>query len=382
MSSFEKLQVIIKESKRMAAHKGYYYKVSDILTMMICGMLCNLQTISDIHEWAKSEPVRGFLFKEFRIRKIPSRAQFYNLVGRIDPKEINRIFIKWVEEIVKDDDSDRTIAIDGKTICSTDKLSKGKGHLHILSAVVSENKLILGSLPCKTKINEPDALREMVEILDISGAIVVADALHCSRSSAKKVVEEKGDYLFVVKDNNERLKEDIELYIQNESLPFFTKTELNGGRIEKRTAYTTTEIDWLYNKDKWENIKTIGAIHTEFTKDEKASSEWHYYISSRELTPEELLKHARLEWAVESMHWLLDVHFSEDKTKVWDMNIQKTLNITRKIALNLAREYKNRFEPKKAISGILKRNLFDLNNLAKFIRCFIELIDVSVLLQN
>ena len=171
MSSFEKLQILIKESEGIADHKGYYYKVSDILTMMICGMLCNLQTISDIHEWAKSEPVRGFLFKEFRIRKIPSRAQFYNLVGRIDPKEINRIFIKWVEEIVKDDDNDRTIAIDGKTICSTDKLSKGEGHLHILSAVVSENKLILGSLPCKTKINEPDALREMVEILDISGQL-------------------------------------------------------------------------------------------------------------------------------------------------------------------------------------------------------------------
>ena len=186
MSSFEKLQVIIKESKGMADYKGYYYKVSDTLTMMICGMLCNLQTISDIHEWVKSEHVREFLFKEFKIRKIPSRTQFYNPVGRIDPKKINMIFIKWVEEIVKDADSDRTIAIDGKTICSTDKLNKGKGHLHILSAVASENKLILGSLTCKTKINEPDALREMVEILDISEAIIVADALHCSRSSAKK----------------------------------------------------------------------------------------------------------------------------------------------------------------------------------------------------
>ena len=102
-------------------------------------MLCNLQTISDIHERARSESVREFLFNEFRIRKLPSRTQFYNLVSRIDPKEINMIFIKWVEEIVKDNDSDRTIAIDGKTICSTDKLSKGKGHLHILSAVISEN---------------------------------------------------------------------------------------------------------------------------------------------------------------------------------------------------------------------------------------------------
>lgn len=59
----------------------------------------------------------------------------------------------------------------------------------------------------------------------------------------------------------------------------------------------------------------IGAIHTEFTKDGETGSEWHYYISSRKLTLEELLKHARLEWAVESMHWLLDVHFLEDKQK-------------------------------------------------------------------
>ncbi len=82
------------------------------------------------------------------------------------------------------------------------------------------------------------------------------------------------------------------------------------------------------------------------------------------------------------MHWLLDVHFLEDKTKVWDMNVQQNLNIMRKIALNLAREYKNRFEPKKAISGILKCNLFDVNNLAKFIRYFIAIIDVTVLLPN
>ena len=82
------------------------------------------------------------------------------------------------------------------------------------------------------------------------------------------------------------------------------------------------------------------------------------------------------------MHLLLDVHFQEDKTKVWDMNVQQNLNIMRKIALNLAIEYKNRFEPRKAISGILKCNLFDVNNLAKFIRYFIALIDVTVLLPN
>ena len=225
-------------------------------------------------------------------------------------------------------------------------------------------------------------LRELIKILNISGAIIVADALHCKKDSANEIIENGGDYLFVVKDNNPTLKDDIEVYIQNDDVEKAVKTEKNGGRIEKRTAYTSTNIDWLPNKDKWRNLTTIGAIHTEFTKGNKTSSKWHYYISSRKLTPEELLKHARMEWEIESMHWLLDVHFGEDKTKVWDMNIQQNLNIMRKIALNLARLYKNTYEPGKAISAILKRNMYNLDNLARFIDDFIAAIQITELLQN
>ena len=380
--SFKRLREKMTEVEKECERKGYYFKISDALTIMICGMLCGLQNISDIYEWAKSEPAKQFLFDEFKIHKLPSRAQFYNLIGYVNPKKFNIIFIEWVEEILKNDNKDRTIAIDGKTICSTNQRGEDGQPLRILSAAVSESKLILGSQPCKTKISEPEVFRELIGILDVSGAIVVADALHCQKKSAKKVIEENGDYLFVVKDNEPRLREDIELYIQNEELEQFTQKELNGGRIEKRTAYTATAIDWLNGKEKWESLSMIGAIHTEFTKGEKTSSEWHYYISSHKLTPKELPRHARLEWAIESVHWLLDVHFLEDKTKVWDMNVQQNLNIMRKIALNLAREYKNRFEPKKAISGILKRNLFDVNNLAKFIRYFAAVIDVTTLLLN
>lgn len=380
--SFKRLREKMTEVEKECERKGYYFKISDALTIMICGMLCGLKNISDIYEWAKSEPARQFLFDEFKIHKLPSRAQFYNLIGYVNPKKFNIMFIEWVEEILKNDNKDRTIAIDGKTICSANQRSEDGQPLRILSAVVSESKLILGSQPCKTKISEPEVFRELIGILDVSGAIVAADALHCQKKSAKKVIEENGDYLFVVKDNEPRLREDIELYIQNEELEQFTQKELNGGRIEKRTAYTAAAIDWLNGKEKWESLSMIGAIHTEFTKGEKTSSEWHYYISSHKLTPKELPRHARLEWAIESVHWLLDVHFLEDKTKVWDMNVQQNLNIMRKIALNLAREYKNRFEPKKAISGILKRNLFDVNNLAKFIRYFAAVIDVTTLLLN
>ena len=376
----EKLRTAIQELDK--DYNGYYYKISDILTILICGALCGLQNISDIYEWSKAAPVREFFFEAFCIRKFPSRAQFYNIIGCIDPEKFNRTFIKWVENILPDGASGKTIAIDGKTICSTDKLTEDNNPLHIITAIISESNLILGSLECNTKISEPEALRELVEMLDISGAIIVADALHCQKKSAKKIIDEGGDYLFVVKDNEPTLKNDIELYVQNEEMEESSRTEKNGGRIEKRTAYVTQEIEWLTNKEKWQGIKTIGAIHTEFTKGEKTTSEWHYYISSAILNAEDLLKHARLEWAVESMHWLLDVHYQEDKTKVWDMNIQKTLNIIRKIALNIARDYKNKNEPRTAISGILKRNLFDINNLSDFIRFIVALNNVTELLPN
>ena len=74
-----------------------------------------------------------------------------------------------------------------------------------MSAIISESKLILDSMPCETKISEPQVLRELIKILNTSGAIIVADALHCQKKSAEAVVEEDGDYIFTVKDNNSSL---------------------------------------------------------------------------------------------------------------------------------------------------------------------------------
>lgn len=382
MSITSELQNAMREVEKGAEYRGYWYKISDILTIMVCGMLCGLQEIDDVWQWSKAGPASQFLLEQFQIRKIPCRAQFYNILGCVDPEKFNLAFIKSMQFVLQDGMAGKTIAIDGKTICSTGKLKSDGNPLHIASAIISENNLVIGQLPCKTKISEPEAFRELVKMLDIRGAIVVADALHCRKKSADTVVEQGGDYLFIVKDNEKNLKVDIEFFVQNETLEKFGKVEKNGGRIERRTAFVSQDISWLENRDKWANLQIIGAIHTEFEKDEKKSSEWHYYISSAPLTAENLLKHARLEWAVESMHWLLDVHFSEDRTKVWNMNLQQNLNIMRKIALNLAREYKTKVAQKSAISGILKRNLFDVSNLSDFLHFFFVLMNVTELLQN
>jgi len=371
MGVIGELQEAMKEVEQGARHNGYWYSVSEALLILVCGMWCSLQTIDDIHEWSQAVPVRRFMEEQFGIQKIPCRAQFYNILGCVDAEKFNLCFTRWVKQaLLQGSMTGKTIAIDGKTICSTDKLTKDGSVLHIASAIVSDHGIVIGSRECGTKTGEITAFRELLELLDVSGAIVVADALHCNQKSAKAVVKAGADYLFVVKDNVPSLKADIELYMHEEQVEAFTTTEKNGGRIEKRTAYASCDIEWLNGRDSWENLSCIGAIHREFEKGTKRTSEWHYYISSAPLTAEELLKHARLEWGMEAMHWLLDVHFLEDKTRVWDMNVQKTLNITRKIALNMAKIFKSKISLKTPISGVLKRNLFDLENLKGFLAFF------------
>ena len=375
MDAISGLQKMMKEAEKGSSHDGYWYSVSEALIIMVCGMLCGLQTIDDIHEWSKAAPTQLFMKERFWIERIPCRAQFYNILACVDAEKFNKSFIKWMQGVLNGGLSGKTVAIDGKTICSTDKLTKDGSVLHIASAIVSEYGLVIGSHECGTITGEITAFRELIDLLDVSGAVVVADALHCHKKSAEVVVKAGADYLFSVKDNHPGLKEDIELYFQNEKIETFSTTEKNGGRIEKRTGYVSHEIDWLYGHEDWEDLTSIGAIHTEFEKGGKKSSEWHYYISSAPLTAENLLKHARLEWGVEAMHWLLDVHFAEDKTRVWDMNVQKLLNIMRKIALNLSKEYKAKSKTKIPISKLLKRNLFDLNNFVDFLDVIIGKLD-------
>lgn len=360
------------ELEDKAVHNGYWYSISEVLTIMVCGMLCSLQSIDDIHEWAKAEPTQDFFYNHFGIAKVPSRAQFYNILACVDAEKFSQSFTRWMQKVTQGDMNGKTIAIDGKTICSTDKLSRDGKALHIASAIVSEYGLIIGTQECDTKTGEITAFRELLSLLDVAGAVVVADALHCKRKSAQAVVDAGADYLFSVKDNNPSLKEEIALYIHNEEVESCEKVEKNGGRLEKRTAFVSSEVDWLEANDTWPNLACVGAIHTEFEKNGKKSSEWHYYISSASLSAKELLRHARLEWAVESMHWLLDVHFQEDRTRVWDMNVQKSLNLTRKIVINLAKAFNARFPRKLPISAILKRNLFNITNLKDFLDAFLN----------
>ena len=133
--------------------------------------------------------------------------------------------------------------------------------------------------------------------------------------------------------------------------------------MESRTAYISPDIAWLFGREKWANLACIGAIKTKCRKNGKKTCEWHYYISSRMLSPSELLHHARMEWAVETMHWFLNVHLGEDYCRIENKAIQQNFNVLRKFSLNLIKLYKQRSCSKRPLSNIMFDCLLNPSNL-------------------
>ena len=327
--------------------------------------------MSQIHQWATNEKIKKFLREKFQIEKVPCYHWLLYLLKIAKPDLLKKCFIKWVKSRIPDKSKEYTVAVDGKTIRSTTKMSSCKNPLHIISAYISELGMTLTQKSVSDKSNEIPAVQELLNDLNIKDCLIVADALNCQKETAKIVIEGKGDYLLCVKDNQPNLKKNIEDYVKDDellkSMNKSSTIEKNRGRIEKRTAYITNDIKWLDNRKDWKGLVSIGAIYTEFKSKKGDTSEWHYYITSRDMTAEELLFNARKEWSVETMHWLLDVNFDEDFCRVEDKNVQQNLNMLRKLALNIIKQYKVDIKSKRAISKIMLDCLLDCTSLLKVI---------------
>jgi predicted transposase YbfD/YdcC len=348
-------------------HRGYFCSVGEALTIVILGSICGLRNVSQIQQWAANSRTSEFLAYHFGISNVPCYYWMLCLLKIINPKSLNRCFSNWVQSLLPESKKGLTLSVDGKTVRSTEKMDSYESPMHIVSAHIAELGITFGQCAVRDKSNEIPAVQELLGLLDIEGCLVVADALNCQKETAKVITDGKADYLLSVKDNHPTLKKDIEDYVKDESLrktmDTHKVTEKNRERIETRTAYSTDAIDWLYGRKEWANLTCIGAVHTQFTSSKGTTDEWHYFISSRKLTAEELLRHARLEWSVESMHWLLDVHFEEDFCRVEDENVQQNLNIVRKIALNTVKLFKEKKKLKRPLSKIMFDCLLNAQSL-------------------
>lgn len=359
----QKIVEYFEEVEASREYSGYFCSIPEAISIVVLGSMCGLRNISQIHQWAESDKVSEFLKEEFGIEHIPCYYWLLSLLKLIKPESLNKCLMKWAESILPKERKGLTISLDGKTVRSTCKMKSYDSPLHIISAQISELGITFASKSVEGKSNEIPAVQQLIGELSIQECMVVADALNCQRETAETIVRGKGDYLLDAKGNQPVLEREIREYVQDESLRKTmdrkSVTEKSRDRIETRTAYTTTDVGWLLGKEKWKDLCCIGAIKTEFERKGTKTEEWHYYISSRDLTALELLHHARMEWAVESMHWILDVHFSEDFCRIVNRTIQQNLNMLRKFALSLMKQFKTASNSKRPLSQIMFNCLLD-----------------------
>ena len=232
------------------------------------------------------------------------------------------------------------MGIDGKTI-------RGSGNAdhkayHVVSAWVSENQITLGEIKTDEKSNEITAVPELLDMIDIEGSIVTADAMSCQKDISRKITERNADYVIGLKGNQETLRDDVELYFKEfASACEKTETKEKGhGRIEKREYFLATDIDWLWQKPEWTNLNGIGMVKSTVAENEVVRKETRFFITS--LTNVTDFAYAvRRHWSIENqLHWCLDVVFREDsaRARARKDNSPLNMNILRKTALSLLKQ--------------------------------------------
>ena len=253
---------------------------------------------------------------------VPSADTFERIWQRLDSKEFKRSFRRWTESI--------RVKIAGEVISIDGKTSRGSGDdekkaVHMVSAWLSEQKMVLGQIAVPEKTNEITAVPELIKMLDIGGCIITADAMSCQKSIVAEVIRKKADYVIGLKGNQSGLLEYAELLyegIRKDPGLYEVKSivthDKGHGRQEVRTYYISTELSGLHQQKEWKGLKAIGMVHSVITdiKTGEVTEAYRYYITS--LTDIEAFARAvREHWGIEaSLHHVLDVSFQEDASKI------------------------------------------------------------------
>jgi len=329
------------------------YPLDEVMLLVLCGELAGADGFADIELWGEThlDFLRRFL--PFA-HGIPCHDVLNDVFNALDHEAFRDGFIVWAESlrtVVPDLAGPEVIAIDGKTSRRSGDKAKGRAALHLVSAWASAQRLVLGQEAIDDKENEIVAIPRLLEMLELTGALVTIDAMGCQKAIASTIHAKKADYLLPVKDNQPSLRQDIELFFNEQracgfadAKTFFHQTvEKDHGRIETRRHWSTSDIDWLNKLHDWTALTSIGFIEREVESGGKVQLSRHFYISSLPADAVLLARAARSHWGIESrLHWVLDVVFHDDLCRLRTDNGPQNFAIVRHIALNLLKKAKGK----------------------------------------
>lgn len=327
------------------------HKFTDVLVIAICAAICGADDWVSVEQFGQAKANWFATFLELP-DGIPSHDTLWRIFRRLDADQFQSCFERWMHSI-EDLTAGEVVAIDGKQLRRSHDDPAGQGAIHMVSAWASSNHMVLGQRKVDEKSNEITAIPELLEVLDLHGCIVTIDAMGTQTAIASELVEQEADYLLALKENHPVLYEDVVLLFDDLAESDFTaydhdtaKTVDQGhGRTEVRQAWTIDDpklIAALRTHQKWPQLTTLVKVQSERYVGDHPSVEARYYIASFQASAEYFLYAARTHWSIENgLHWVLDIAFREDESRLRKDHGPQNFALLRHIALNLLKQEKS-----------------------------------------
>ena len=326
------------------------HELVDIVFVTLCATVAGCQTWTEVEQFVRE---RIEWFRKFvpLAGGVPSHDTIGRVLSALDTASFQACLLDWVDHVCGDLRG-QGIHIDGKTLRHSFDAATNRAALHVVSAWANGLSLCLGQVATDAKSNEITAVPMLLELLNIEGAVITLDAMHCQRKTVAKICDQKADYLITVKANQKKLHQLIhetfaafgeENYQSNKCRAHRTVRQTRG-RVEERTVYVTAAPRTLKESGRWANIKTIGMVyrHREAAPESstqqplKESDHVTYFISSLPPKAKTVSKYVREHWAVEnSLHWTLDVTFTEDASRIRKGSGPEVMAAIRRTALSI-----------------------------------------------
>ena len=348
------------------------HRLFDIIALAIMGTICGSDGWVEIEQFGRQK--QEWLSQYLELPNgIPSHDTFGRVFSQIDPEEIQACFTNWVKAL-QEVTQGQVIGVDGKQMRGSQDQRNGKRAIYMVSAWAEKNHLVLGQRKVDEKSNEITAIPELLRLLEIKGCIVTIDAIGTQTKIAKQIIEAECDYLLAVKHNQGKLYRDLEMLFsydqqhgfQDTPYDYAKEVKKGHGRIDVRECWTTSDPEYLgyiASWAEWKGLQSIGMIQAQRCTGEETTVKRRYLISSLESNAEQLLDAARTYWGIENkVHWVLDIAFREDDSRVRKGNGPQNFAVLRHIALNLVRREST---PKISIKGKRKKAGWDNDFLLK-----------------